>query len=242
MGPRRQRAVALDLPAGRRRGRAGRVCPRRARDVPDAADRACVPRTGVDAGGAAARRHAARLVGRPGRVGRPQPDRVGARHRTRPDRRGVGVERRCVRRQGRHEQPGADRARGVAVAATGEVHAVARGEPVPAPEAPSDPDGVPGRLRRRGQADRAALPHGRRLGRVRVGRHEGARARGRARERAVPRARDRRGGRSRRVRTTRSAARSADSARTRPSSRWKAFSTGSPMRSVSAVGRSGRAT
>ena len=46
------------------------------------------------------------------------------------------------------------------------------------PEAPPDPHRSHGRLRRRRPAHRAPRPHGRRLGSVRVGRDEGARARG----------------------------------------------------------------
>ena len=56
---------------------------RRARGVPDPAHRARVPRAGVDARRARAgdgRLHD--VLGRPGRVGRPRPGRVGARHRS----------------------------------------------------------------------------------------------------------------------------------------------------------------
>ena len=73
-----------DVRARRRRRRAGRQRPRRARGVPDPAHRARLPRAGVDAGRARpATARAARVLGRPGRVGRPRPDRVGARHRRR---------------------------------------------------------------------------------------------------------------------------------------------------------------
>ena len=75
--------------AGRRRRGAGRQRPRRARGVPDAAHRARLPRAGVDARRARARRrrrgrHAARVLRRPGRVGRPQRHRPRARRRARP--------------------------------------------------------------------------------------------------------------------------------------------------------------
>ena len=56
------------------------------------------------------RRAAARVLRRPGRVGRPRPDRLGARHRPRPHHRRAGLQRRRVRRQGGHGEPGADRA------------------------------------------------------------------------------------------------------------------------------------
>ena len=155
----------------------------------------------------------------------------------------AGVERRRVRRQGGHEQPGADRAGRLAARAAGEVHAVARGELADPRQAPPDPPGVLGRLRRRRAAHRAA---GARASATRgayaSGRHEGARAGRRPRQRAVPRARDRRARPSRCAPTTRSAARSAASAPTRRSSRWRACSTASPSRSASAAGRSASAT
>ena len=64
------------------------------------------------------------------------------------DRR-TGLERRRVRRQGGHEQPGADRARRLDARSPGEVHAVARGELPDARQASSDRARVLGRLRRR---------------------------------------------------------------------------------------------
>ena len=109
----------------------------------------------------AARRLAVRVVRWPGRVGRPQPDRVGARRRTRARRGRARLERRRLRRQGGHGQPGADGAGGVAPATAGEVHALTGGEPADAPEAASDPHGVPRGLRRRRSPHRAAVPHGR---------------------------------------------------------------------------------
>ena len=60
----------------------------------------------------------------------------------------AGVQRRRVRRQGGHEQPGPDGDGRVAAAASGEVHAVARGELPDARQAPPDPPGVLGRVRR----------------------------------------------------------------------------------------------
>ena len=107
---------------------------------------------------------------------------------TRPGDRRAGVERRRVRRQGGHEQPGAGGARRVAARPSGEVHAVARGEPAHARQAAPDPARVLGGLRRRRHASpRCGCGH-RRLGRVRQRRDEGARTGGRARLRAVPRA------------------------------------------------------
>ena len=98
--------------------------------------------------------HDARLLRRAGRVGRPQRHRHRARRRARPDHGRAGLQRRRVRRQGGHGQPGSDRARGVAARPAGEVHAVARGEPADPPQAPPDHDGVLGRLRRRRHASR----------------------------------------------------------------------------------------
>ena len=165
---------------------------------------------------------AARLLRRPGRVGRPQRHRPRARRR--PDRRHrrAGLERRRLRRQGGHGEPGADGAGGVAAPAAGEVHAVPRGEPADAPQAPPDPHGVLGRLRRRRQADRAQGAGRRRLGLVRQRRDEGAGADGRPRQRAVPPARPSTSEPSPCAPTTRCAAPSAASAPTRPSSPWRA--------------------
>ena len=69
------------------------------------------------------RRHAARLFRRPGRVGRPQRHRPHARRRERPDHGRARLQRRCVRRQGRHVQPGPRRARRVDARRPGQVHA-----------------------------------------------------------------------------------------------------------------------
>ena len=215
------------------------VGPRRARGVPDPAHRARLPRARVHAGRAPTptaclhvysggqgvwddRNQIASVLGLP----------------TRPGHRRAGVQRRRLRRQGGHGQPGPDRAGRLAPAAAGEVHALPRGEPAHAPQAPPDPHGVPGRLRRRGPADRAAGPHDRRLGAVRLGRHEGARAGRRPRQRAVPRARPSTSSPSPSAPTTRCAAPSGASAPTRPSSPWRACSTAWPSRSASAAGRS----
>ena len=157
------------------------------------------------------------------------------------DRR-AGVERRCVRWQGGHEQPGADRARGPVAGPTGEMHAVARGIAARAPEAPSGAHRPRGRVRRRRPSDRAAGPHARRFGPLRVGRDEGAGTGGRACLRPVPGSRGRRRSGRRRAPTTRCAARSAGSGPTRRSSRWRVRSTASPSPSASAAGRSAPAT
>ncbi len=116
---------------------------------------------------------------------------LGRRHRS--GRRRAGVQRRGVRRQGGHGQPGADRARRLAARPPGEVHGVARGE-LPDPlQAPPDPPRVLGRVRCRRGAHGGAGARCRRLGCLRVGRDEGARAGGRPRHRSVPRAGRRRG-------------------------------------------------
>ena len=141
---------------------------------------------------------AARVFRRPGGVGRPRPDRLGARGRRRAGDRRAGVERRRVRRQGGHEQPGADRARGPVAGPTGEMHALARGIAARAPQAPSGAHRPRGRVRRRRPPHRAAGPHARRFGPLRLGRDEGAGTGGRARLRPVPGSRGRRrsGGRA----------------------------------------------
>ena len=186
----------------------------------------------------------ARLLGRPGRVGRPQ------RHRPRcsastadADHRRAGVQRRRVRRQGGHGQPGADGAGGLAAAAPGEVHAVARGEPADPPEAPPDPHRVLGRLRRRGQAHRrcGCASSATRAPYASVGMKVLERAAGHA-SGPVPPAGHRRARRRRPHQQPGRAARSGASAPTRPSSPWRACSTGSPSRSASAAGRCASAT
>ena len=143
---------------------------RGARGVPDAAHRARLPRARVDArraGRAPTAPRPARLLGRPGRVGRPRPDRIGARRRRRA-RSPSSWSRTAARSAARRTwQPGPDRARGLAARPAGEVHALARGALAHPPEAPPDPHGVLGRLRRRRPAHRAAGAHGRRLGRLR---------------------------------------------------------------------------
>ena len=84
------------------------------------------------------------------------------------DHRRAGVERRRLRRQGGHGQPGPRRARRLVAAAPGEVRPLPRGEPAHAPQAPSDRDGVPRGVRCRGPADRGPRPDDRRLGRLRL--------------------------------------------------------------------------
>ena len=83
-----------DLRPRRRRRRPWRGQHPRVHEVlPDPADRARLPRTRVDARGPPTppTARAARLLRRPGRVGRPQPDRVDPRHRPRPGHRRAGV-------------------------------------------------------------------------------------------------------------------------------------------------------
>ncbi len=156
VGHRLERAERVDLPPRRRRRGVGGQSAPRARGVPDPADRARLPRARVDARRSPSRRRPARVLGRPGRVGRPQPDRLGPGPRHRPGHGRARVERRRVRRQGGHEQPGADRAGGLAAAAAGEVHADPRAVAAHAPQAPPDPPRVPRRLRRRGPPHRAS--------------------------------------------------------------------------------------
>ena len=97
-----------------------------------------------------------------------------------PDDRRAGharLERRRLRRQGRPEHPGPGRADGVADRAAREGHAHARGEHPAAPETPPDHDDLHRGVRRGGAPDRRPRAHDRRQGRVRVGRHQGARTR-----------------------------------------------------------------
>jgi len=86
VGTGRQHPVGVDLRPGRRRVRcACRVGPRRAGDVPDPAGGAGLPGARVDPGSAQGRRRRARpgpVLRRPGRVGRPRPDRGRARGST----------------------------------------------------------------------------------------------------------------------------------------------------------------
>ncbi len=105
------------------------------------------------------------------------------------------VQRRRLRRQGGHGQPGPDRARRLAARPPGEVHALPRGEP-----AACTPSATRSACEYRAGCDAdgrlTALqgPDGRRLRRLRLRRHEGAGAGRRPRQRAVPRARHRRRG------------------------------------------------
>ena len=197
VGDRRERAVAQRLLPWRRRRRARRQRAHRPRGVPDPAHRARLPRTRViprRAVGRGRRPAAARLLRRPGRVGRPRRHLPRPRPADRSGHRRARFQRRGVRRQRGHGQPSPHRPRRVAARPASEVHAVARGELPHPPQAPPDPPRVLGRMRRRRCADRCARQGRRRLGRVRIGRDEGARAGGRPRHRAVPRAGRRRGG------------------------------------------------
>ncbi len=84
------------------------------------------------------RRRAPGVVRRPGRLGRPRSDRVRARPADRCRRGRVGLQRRGVRGQGGHGQPGPDRVGGPPPAAARQVHADPRAVAVDPPQAPSD--------------------------------------------------------------------------------------------------------
>ena len=111
-----------------------------------------------------------------------------------------------------------------------------------ASETSPDPDGVLGRVRRRRQAYGPEGTHGRGLRAVRVGRHEGPRARRRPRRPARITCPSSTSSRSPCGRTTRCAVLFVASAPIRPSSRWKASSIAWRLRSGSAPGRCGSAT
>ena len=186
----------------------------------------------------------ARVLGRAGRVGRPQPDRLGARRRARRGHRRAGVQRRRVRRQGGHGQPGPDRAGGLAAAAPGEVHAVAarRASCIHPKRHPirmeywagCDADGRAHRAARPGwSATPARTPSS--------GMKVLERAAGHASGPYHVPAIDVRVGGGPHQQPGR-AARSGASAPTRPSSPWRACWTGWPSRSASAGGRSASAT
>ena len=225
MGHGGQRALAQRIRARRRRRRTRRERPHRARDLPDPAHRARLPRAGIEPRRAVRSRDqspAPRVLRRSGRLGRPRRHLPCARRRHRRRHRRARVQRWRVRRQGGHGQPDARRARRLAARPAGEVHAVARGE-LPHPrQAPSRAPRVLGRLRRRRSAHRRASARRRRLGRLRLRRHEGARAGRRPRHRPVPRPGRRRGVDRRRAPTTCCAEPSAASVPTRRSSPWTA--------------------
>ena len=151
--------VEAALGGQRARGRGG---------VPHPAHRARLPGARGHPGRARRRgRHDARVLGRAGGVGRPQPDRLGPRGRPVAHHRRAGVQRRSVRRQGGHGQPGPRRLGRMAAPAPGEVRAVARGEPPHAPQTPPHRDGLPGRLRCGWPPHRGPCPDGGRFGCVR---------------------------------------------------------------------------
>ena len=103
--------------------------------------------------------------------------------------RGARAQRGRLRRQGGPLRPGARRAHGAPARPDGEPGDLARRVDPDAPQAAPDPHmDYDARLRRGGEAARAASPDRRRHGRVRVGRHEGARAGVRARDGGVRRA------------------------------------------------------
>ena len=108
---------------------------------------------------------------------------LGTRHQPHHDR--TRLERGRVRRERGHVEPGAHRPGRLAPRCAGEDHVVARRVAADAPEAPPDPDGLRSGLRRRRQAHGRQGAHDRRLGSVRIGRHEGARTGGGPRHRPV---------------------------------------------------------
>ena len=192
-----QRARALRLPPGRRRGGAWCLGAPRPRGLFDPAGRARLPRTGVHPRRGPPRRHRHGVLGGTGRLGRPAPDRGGAGTPRGPGARRAGRQRRRLRRQGGPLEPGADGAGGLAARAPREVHALPGRVAAPPPEAPPVPARVLGRLRRGRAVDRPAGPAHERHRAVRLGREPRARARRRARLWPVRRAGDRRRGRRR---------------------------------------------
>jgi glycerol-3-phosphate O-acyltransferase len=92
-------------------------------------------------------RRLARVLRRARGVGRPRSDRGPAGTRRRPGDRRARLQRGGLRRQGGHEQPGADGARRLVAATAGEVHPVASRELPDARQAPPDPPRVLGGVR-----------------------------------------------------------------------------------------------
>ena len=195
---RAQRAVPLGLRPRRRRGRRpGRQRPHRARGVPDPAHRARLPGARVHPGGAPRRRHPRGVLRRPGRVGRPPPDRGRARHRRGPRARPPRRQRRRLRRQGGLRQPDPDRPGRLAARPPREVHVQPGGVAARPPQAPPGAGRVLGRVRRRRPGHGAEGPHRGRLRPLRVRGHEGAGTGRRPRQRPLLVARRGRRGRGR---------------------------------------------
>ena len=191
----RQRPLDDALRPRRRRGGAGGLRPCRQRRMADAAHRAPVPRARGLPRPAAARRPPARVHPGPGHLRGSPPDRFRPRRAGRPRVRRARPERRRVRRQGGHDDPGADGAARAPGRAPGQDRAQPRRVGPHASQAPPDDHDLYRRLRRGWAPDRGQDPYSRRLGRLRLGRRQGARARRRPRLRAVPDARARgRGG------------------------------------------------
>ena len=95
------------------------------------------------------------LFGRPGSVGRPRPDRLGAGDGPLSDHRGTGLQRRRIRRERRHGQPGPDGSCLPSFGQVGEVHPHPGGVPPHPSQAPPDPDRAVGGLRRGRKAHRS---------------------------------------------------------------------------------------
>ena len=167
---------------------------------------------------------------RPGRVGRPPPDRRRARHRRGPRPRAPRRQRRRLRRQGGLRQPDPDRRWPPGCCGRPVKCTFSREESLlRPPQAPPGAGRGVGRMRRRRPGHRAqgrassATP-----GPYASVGHEGARAGRRPRQRALRLARRRRRGGRRPHQQPRRAAPSGASAPTRPSSPPRACSTGWP--------------
>ena len=91
-------------------------------------------------------RRGPRVVRRPGRVGRPRPDRLRTRPADNGRHRRTGRQRRRLRGQGGHEQPGPHRPGGVEAGPAGQVHPDPRAVAPHAPQAPPDPHRGVGRV------------------------------------------------------------------------------------------------
>ena len=178
----------------------------------------------------------------PGRLRRPAAGRALPRRAGGAGPRGARAERRGLRRQGGHVGPGADGAPRARHRPAGQARPDSRGVRPAAPEAPPHPARLHGGLRRRGQAHRGRGAARRRLGRLRLGRRQGPRARRRPRLRPVPGAAPWTWRRSPPTRTTRPAGPCAGSASRRRPSPSRAASTSWRRRSASTAGRSAAAT
>ena len=186
VNPKHPNELSCTAGAARRRRRgAGRERPRGQRHLDDAADRAPLPRARGGAGRAAARRAAAPLHPGAGGLRRPPPGGAVPRRAGGAGPRRAGAQRRRLRRQGGHVDPGADGAAGADDRPAGEADPRSRGVDPAAPQAPPDHDGLHGGLRRRGPTDRGPGADDRRHRRLRLGGLQGARARRRPRLRPL---------------------------------------------------------